>query len=777
MTLRPPPPRPRFALLRIVFGLAVAASSVAAPVSAAEPVARTSSGPASGPVPDPAIEARIAEIVSRMTLEEKVGQMSMGSWTASLDAGEIDRGELGAMANMPDAATTAAWQARARASRLGIPLLFARDVIHGYRTLFPVPLGLAASFDPAVWETAARLTAAEASAQGQNLAFGPMVDVSRDPRWGRVVEGPGEDAFLAGAFAAASVKGLAEGGLGATLKHFAGYGAVRAGRDYAEADVSTPTLHDLYLPPFRAGLDAGAPVVMAAFNALNGVPLVVNRRMLTGLLKQDWGFDGFVVSDWDSIRELMNHGVATDGERAAERAVMAGLDMEMAGHYFRDHLPALVRSGRVPMARIDDAVTRILRVKFRLGLFDPAEQRHDADPAAAEAALARPETRTAARDLARRSIVLLKNDGDILPLARTGRHVAVIGAAARDPSDHMGAWGALAREKEAPVLYDELKRRLVPAGATVTYAEGCDDECTEVDGFARAVEAARRADVVVAVLGEPWFMTAESTSRTKIGLPNHQQALLDRLAATGRPIVLVVFAGRPMVLTAAVAKVRAILYAFSPGTMGGPALADLLLGDANPSARLPITLPRSVGQVPISYDELPTGRPRGLDADDDLWSRYIDEDNAPLYPFGFGLSYTRFGYGDLTLAADHVGPSETIVAEVAVTNRGTRPGREIVQLYVHQREASRSRPVRQLKGIVPVELAPGETKRVRLTVPVADLAFHDDDGASRLEPGVFDLFVGGSSRATLQTTVTVLPPDPASTGVPVSLGEHPAGAL
>lgn len=748
---------PRRRLLAVLTPLAITLAAMLTslpPITRSAPALAAEASTVSGPR-DPAIEAKIADIVSRMTLEEKVGQMSMGSWSATFDESEIDRGLIGAMANMPDAATMAKFQALARAARHGIPLIFARDIIHGYRTLFPVPLGLAASFDERVWETAAELTGREAGAQGVNLAFGPMIDISRDPRWGRVVEGPGEDPFLARGFAAASVRGLAKAGLGATLKHFVGYGAVRAGRDYAEADLSTPLLRDVYLAPFKAGLEAGAPVIMAAFNALNGVPLPANKRMLTDLLKTEWGFDGFVISDWDSVRELLNHGVAGNGAQAAERAVMAGLDMEIAGHFFRDNLPELVRSGRVPMTRIDDAVTRILRTKFRLGLYDPAETRRDPDATQAEAALARPETRAAARDLARRSIVLLKNRDEILPLAKTTKRIAVIGAAARDASDHMGAWGALGLRTDAPVVYEELKRRVGPT-TTLTYAEGCDDECTETGGFNRAVATAEKADLVIAVLGEPWFMTAESTSRTRIGLPNHQQALFDRLARTGKPIVLVVFAGRPMVLTEAASKARAVLYAFSPGTMGGPALVDILMGEANPSARLPMTMPRHLGQVPLAYDDLPTGRPKGLDEDDDLWSRYIDEENTPLYPFGWGLSYSRFAYTDLTLGAPTLGRGDTLVAEASVTNRSDRAGREIVQLYVHQRVATRSRPLRQLKAIAVVDLASRETKRVRLTVPVAELGFHDDDGAYRIEPGTFDVYVGGSSLARLSGAVTLL---------------------
>lgn len=694
---------------------------------------------------DPAIEARVADLLSRMTLEEKVGQMFMESWTPTMDGREIAAGTVGGLTSLPDAATMAKWQKVARASRLGIPLIFGRDVIHGYRTLFPVPLGLAASFDPEVWRRSAELTAAEARSQGMTLAFAPMVDVSRDPRWGRVVEGPGEDPFLARGFADAWVRGLAKGGVAATLKHFVGYGAVRAGRDYAEADLSPATLADVYLPPFRAGVKAGAQVVMAAFGALNGIPGTVNRHMLRDVLERDWGFDGFVISDWDALRELLNHGIAADAAGAAEKAVTAGVDMEIFGRFYKNELPGLVRSGRVPEALVDDAVARILRVKFRLGLFDAA----DPDPRTAGAALARPETRAAARDIARRSIVLLKNDRDLLPLVKPPRRIAVIGEAAEDASDHMGSWGALADQADTALFLDEMRDRLGPRGVKVTYHDACDDDCADTDGIDEAVALARRSDLIVAVLGEPWNMTAEAASRTRIGLPNHEGELLHRLAATGRPVVLVVFAGRPMALTEALPDARAVLYAFSPGTMGGAALVDLLLGEADPSARLPMTMPRSVGQIPITYDELRTGRPGPLAPGDVLWSRYLDEDNAPLFPFGFGLSYTRFAYSDFRLAETRLSPTGEVRAEVSVTNTGKRAGREIVQLYVRQPVASRTLPLRRLKGLATVDLAPGETRRVEIDVPVSDLAFAGDDGRPVLEPGPFEAFVGGSSEATL----------------------------
>lgn len=719
---------------------------LATPAIAAEPVGRAPR--------DPAVEARIADLIGRMSLEEKIGQMYLGGWEKTFDMGEIDRASLAFLSNTDEVATVI--EARERASKVhqGIPPLFSRDLIHGYRTLFPVPLGIAASFDEAVMREAAYRTAREGSAQGLDVNLGPMLDLSRDGRWGRVVEGPGEDVHLASRFAAATVEGLKAGGMAATLKHFVGYGAAEAGRDYNSVDLSESRLRDLYLPPFKAGIDAGAQIVMAAFNTLNGVPGTINPHTLRRILREEWGFDGIVMSDWDAVRELMPHGVVAGPVEAVEKAVMAGIDLDMASTLYPKYLPDLVRSGRVPMARIDEAVGNVLRVKARLGLFDPPEKRRALDPVSAKAALATPETRAAARDVARRSIVLLKNDGDLLPLAKPPKRVAVIGAMAADAGDHMGAWGARGEREDVPLFLDEMKTRLGALGSRVTFAPGCDDACRAPTGFDEAVATAKEADLVVAVLGEPWWMTAESTSRTRLGLPNHQQALLDRLAATGKPIVLVVFAGRPMVLSEAAPQAAAIFYAYSPGTMGGAALVDLVLGAANPSARLPMSLPRAVGQLPMSYDRLPTGRP--WQPHDDLASRYMDEEITPLWPFGFGLSYTRFAFSDPVVEAGQVKLADTVRVTTTVTNTGRRKGRESVQLYVHDVVASRSRPRRELKAFAMVELAPGESRAVTLETPVSALGFHDDAGVWHVEPGRFEVFVGPHSDAEQKTTFEVV---------------------
>jgi beta-glucosidase len=706
------------------------------------------------PAADPAVEAKVADLLARMSLEEKVGQMFLGGWSPTFDDKEIVDGAIGILSNTDKVDDVVKADRRARAVRHGIPLIFSRDIIHGYRTLFPMPLGIAATFDEEAMVIAGLHTAREGSAQGLDLNLGPMLDLSRDARWGRVVEGPGEDPFLARRFAAANVQGLKAGGMAATLKHFVGYGAAESGRDYNAVDLSESRLRDLYLPPFRAGIDAGAQVVMAAFNTLNGVPGTANRHTLVDILRKEWGFDGIVVSDWDAVRELVAHGVAADEREAVEKAVMAGVDVDMASGLYRDHLVELVKAGRVPRTRIDEAVSRVLRVKVRLGLFEPVEKRRSLDPATAAAALARPETREAARDVARRSVVLLRNEGGVLPLEAPPKRVAVIGAMAADAGDHMGAWGALGKQEDVPLLVDQLRTRLAAKGATVTFAPGCDDACRSTEGFDAAVTAAGAADLVIAVLGEPWWMTAESTSRTRLGLPNHQQALLDRLAATGKPIVLVVFAGRPMVLRDVVPKTKAILWAYSPGTMGGVALTDLILGEANPSGRLPMSMPRAVGQVPISYDRLPTGRP--WKPGDALATRYVDEEITPLFPFGFGLSYTTFAFTPPAVVADRLKLGERLAVTTTVTNMGTRAGRESVQLYVHDVLASRSRPRRELKAFAMVDLAPGESRAVTLEVPVADLGFHDDAGVYRVEPGRFEVFVGSDSDTENKTVFDVV---------------------
>lgn len=688
---------------------------------------------------DPAMEARIDALLQKMTLDEKIGQMRQGGWAPDFNLDEARNGVIGSLTNAEDPHAIATIQKAARASRLGIPLLFTHNVIHGFRTLFPVPLGLAATFDPALVEEASLWAGRESAAAGLHWTLGPMVDLTRDPRWGRVVEGLGEDPYLASLMSAAQVNGLAKGGITVSLKHYVGYGAAEAGRDYNSTYIPTAELFDLYLPPFKAGIEAGAQTVMAAFNALNGLPATANPKTLDGILKQDWGFDGFVISDWDSVMELKLHGVAGSDAEAARLAANAGIDVEMAGDMFKTTLKDEIAAGRVPMARVDDAVRRVLRVKFRLGLFD----KPDVDPDKAAAQMVTPEARAAARKIAAESLILLKNDRDLLPL-KPVKTLAVIGAMADEPGDHMGSWGAAGRREDTVTTLQALKAAL--PDTEITYHPGCDDACAKDFDFTGAVQAAMSADVIVAVLGEPWYMTAEGTSRTKLGLPNRQQDLLDRLTAIGKPVVLVVLAGRPMAITEAVEDVPAILYAFSPGTEGGNAIADVLTGKVSPSGKLPMTMPRSTGQIPIYYARLPTGRPATADH---YSSKYIDEAVGPLFPFGYGLSYGHFVYSDLTVETPKLPRAGTVAVTVSVKNDGARRAREAVQLYTHDRVAQVSRPIRELKAIAKVDLAPGETKRVRLEVPAEKIGFHLEDGRYVVEPGAFDVYVGGSSDATL----------------------------
>lgn len=695
--------------------------------------------------PDPAFEARVDALLARMTLAEKIGQLRQGGWSPDFDLQQARTGIIGSLTNADDPHAIAEIQKAARASRLGIPILLTHNTVHGFRTLFPVPIGLAATFDPTLVETASKWAGHEASAVGLHWTLGPMVDVSRDPRWGRVVEGPGEDPYLASLMSAAQVRGFLRGGIMASLKHYVGYGAAEAGRDYNSTEISVPTLHDLYLPPFKAGVDAGAQSVMAAFNALNGTPATANKHTLTDILKTDWGFDGFVISDWDSVLELINHGHAADAADAARKAILSGLDVEMAGDMFKSSLAGEVAAGRVPLANVDEAVRRVLRVKFRMGLFD----KPDPDPKAAAAELLTSGALAAARQAAIESFVLLKNDGDLLPIRPKVRRIAVVGGIADTPSDHMGSWGANGQQDDVVTTLSALKRRFEPSGVSVSYAAGCDGACKTTEGFAAATTVARNADLIVAVLGEPWYMTAEGTSRTRLGLPGRQQELLEALVATGKPVALVVFGGRPMTIGWAAEHVLSILYAWSPGTAGGLAMADVLSGDVSPSGKLPMTMPRAVGQIPIYYNHLPTGRPA---TDDHYSSKYIDEEVSPLYPFGYGLSYGRFSYANLAIDRRKVKRGETMEVSVDVTNNGPREGREAVQLYVHDLVGTKSRPIRELKAIDKITIAPGQTRRVSLRVPVDTLGFHLDDGRYVVETGAFRIYVGGSSRADLSAS-------------------------
>jgi beta-glucosidase len=707
------------------------------------------------------LEKRVDALLAKMTVEEKVGQLHqlarLADPTGPSPSGRDEpspsaqalEGRLGSMLNVVDPKEAAALQAVARQSRLGIPLIFGYDVIHGFRTIFPVPLAEASSWDPGLAERAAEVAAREAASVGVHWTFAPMVDIARDPRWGRIVEGAGEDPHLGAAFAAARVRGFRKGGLAACAKHYVGYGAALAGRDYAETDISEPTLRDVYLPPFKAALDAGAETFMSAFNALNGVPATANRHTLTDILKGEWRFDGFVVSDWNSIGELIPHGVAKDRAEAARAALLAGVDMDMEGRCYSSSLARLVSDRTVPVSALDEAVRRVLRVKLRLGIFD----RPVPDPSVSAKVLLAEDHRRLAREAARESIVLLKNDNGVLPFSGAVRTLAVVGPLADDGENQIGPWSAQGKGPEAVTILAGLKAR-AGDNVRVLHAKGCDIAGAGAENIAEAVAAARQADVVVAVLGEAQVMAGEAASRTRLNLPGEQQRLLEALVATEKPVVLVLVNGRPLDLTWASAYVPAIALAWFPGTMGGPAVADVLFGDVSPSGKLPVTFPRHLGQVPIFHSRRPTGRP----ASQDRWtSRYVDEQVDPLYRFGHGLSYTRFAYSGLTVQPPAVSASGSVTVTIKVKNVGSREGKEVVQLYVRDPVASRSRPQRELKGFQKVSLAAGEEKPVTFTLPASTLGFHDDSGRYVVEPGEFEVFVGGSSAADLAARFEVKP--------------------
>lgn len=714
----------------------------------------------------PDAEKRVEELLARMTLEEKLGQMSQGSAFSVPLSNEIKdqirKGRWGSFLNAggPDGRVEAQ-RIALKESRLGVPILFGRDVIHGYKTVFPIPLGQSASWDPELIEAAARVAAREASAEGYHWTFAPMIDITRDPRWGRVAETLGEDPYLTSVLGAAMVRGFqgerldAAGSLAACAKHYVGYGAAEAGRDYNSTWIPENRLREVYLPPFHAARQAGVATFMSAFNALNGVPASANPFTLRQVLREEWKYDGMVVSDWTSIEELIAHGVARDGADAARQAALAGVDMEMVSTNYFDRLPALVKSGQVPMSVIDQAVRNILRLKFRLGLFDKAPEAAGIDPAAESLALA--------RRAAVKSVALLKNDG-VLPLAKNAGRVAVIGPLADAPEDQMGTWTLDGRVKDVETPLAALRKAL--GEQRVAYAPGLKNSRDESrEGFAAAVEAARGADVALLFLGEERSLSGEARSRAFLDLPGAQEALVEELAKTGKPMAAVILAGRPLTFHAVAARVNAVMYAWHPGTMGGPAICDLLLGDASPSGKLTITFPRTVGQVPIYYARLNTGRPappgeRGVPMGSplepkDYTSKYIDVDLTPEYPFGFGLSYTTFEYSNLRVSQPRLPLGGKLSVSAEIANTGQRDGEEIVQLYVRDVVASVARPLRELKGFQRVRLRAGEKRTVTFQLTTGDLAFYNAANRLATEPGRFQVWIAPDSTRGVQGEFTV----------------------
>ncbi len=716
----------------------------------------------------PAMDRFVTDLMSKMTLEEKVGQLNLltSNWDTTGPVlreryrDDIKRGDVGAIFNAHTAAFTRELQELAvEETRLGIPLLFGYDVIHGYKTIFPIPLGEAASWDLEAIEKSARVAAVEAAAAGLHWTFAPMVDIARDPRWGRISEGAGEDVFLGTQIAKARVLGFqgddlrAVDTLLACVKHYAAYGAAQAGRDYHTTDMSERELWDTYLPPFRAAVESGVATVMTAFNDLNGVPATASDLLVRDILKTRWGFEGFVVSDYTSVNELVPHGFAVDEREAALLAFNAGVDMDMQGASFLRYLPQLVQEGEVSAQAIDRSVRRILEMKYRLGLFD--DPYRYSDEAREQEAIYKPEHLEAARHIARKSIVLLKNEDALLPLDDEDLSLAVIGPLADSEADMIGSWTAAGERRDKPVTLLEGIRARVGDDVSIHYARGAsylfDD--TGRTGFSAAIAAAARADVIIAAMGERWDMTGEAASRTSLQLPGMQQELLKALRGLGKPIVLVLMNGRPLAIEWENDHVDAILETWFAGTEGGNAIADVLFGDYNPSGKLPVTFPRNAGQVPIYYNMKNTGRPYDDEDEEQKYrSRYLDAPNSPLYPFGYGLSYTQFEYSDLSLDQAEMAAGDAVTVSVQVTNSGDYDGEEVVQLYTRDLVGSVTRPVKELKGFRKIFLKEGESKTVEFELQPADLAFHRRDMSYGAEAGEFQVFVGGNSVDVLEGT-------------------------
>ncbi len=711
-------------------------------------------------------EKFIDSLLAVMTLEEKAGQLTQfsaervstptGEALSPAQADLIRKGRLGSLLNLLGAEPTRSAQKIAvEESRLKIPLIFGYDVIHGYRTIFPIPLAEASSWDPAAVELSTRVAATEAAASGIHWTFAPMVDIARDPRWGRIAEGSGEDPYLGSVMAAARVRGFQGDGPGtpttvvACAKHFAAYGGAEGGRDYNTVDISERTLRETYLPPFEAAVRAGAGTLMSSFNEIGGVPSTANRFLLTDILRGEWKFDGFVVSDWNSVGELLPHGVADTPADAALRGIVAGTDMDMEGRCYQE-IPRLVNNGKLSMAVVDEAVRRILRIKARAGLFDDPYRYCNA--AREKAAILAPAHRSSAREVARKSIVLLRNERSVLPLAKNLGSIAVIGALADSGESCLGPWAGAGRGADAVTILAGIKAA-VPPQTKVVYEKGCEVRGTSTAGFAAALDAARTANAVVLVLGESANMSGEARSRSSIELPGVQQQLLEAVQALGKPMVLVLMNGRPLAIPWAAERVDAILETWFLGVEMGNAVADVLFGDVTPGGKLPVSVPRATGQIPIHYNHKQTGRPS---LDSVLWtSKYIDLPTTPLYPFGYGLSYTNFAYSNLRVSSTTFSANDTLMVSVTVKNAGARQGDEVAQMYIQDVVASITRPVKELRGFRRVTLGAGESTTVTFPLTRDALAFYGPEMKKIVEPGLFKVFVGGNSVQTLTGEFTV----------------------
>lgn len=704
-------------------------------------------------------DRRIASLLKLMTLDEKIGQLNQLSGNLATgpvadggpDLFRIAReGKAGSFLNIKSVEHTKALQEAVMQSRMKIPLLFGLDVIHGYKTTFPIPLAEAASWDLEAVELSARIAAVEASASGVHWTFAPMVDITRDPRWGRVMEGAGEDPCLGGKVARARVKGFQGKGLGATdavmacAKHFAAYGAAVGGREYDSADMSLRMLWETYLPPFKAALDAGVSTFMNSFNDINGIPATGSRYLQRDILKGQWAFEGFVVSDWASIKEMVNHGYASNSSDAAQKAITAGNDMDMAGECYLENLSELGKKKKVSASMIDEAVERVLRKKFEMGLFE--DPFRFCDSKREQETLSNPEHREAARQMAEKCIVLLKNEKDILPLNKSLK-IALIGPLSKSKKDMLGAWSIDWPENSDTVtLYEALEKRVTDR-SMLMYAQGCCISDDTSEGFIEAIDVANQADVIIVSIGEKSDMSGEARSRSDIHLPGVQEDMVMALCATGKPVVVLIHAGRPLIFNRIADKVPAILYTWWLGSEAGNAIANVLFGDYNPSGKLPMTFPRSEGQIPVYYNHFNTGRPipEGHTEETEYTTGYIDISNSPKFPFGYGLSYTSFAYENLKLSATSMKENQKIQVSFDLKNTGSRTGEEIVQLYIRDRVASVVRPVKELKDFKKIKLKPGKCKCVEFTIDKEMLSFYNDKLQWVAEPGSFDIMIGASS--------------------------------
>jgi beta-glucosidase len=723
------------------------------------------------------IETRLEALLAKMTLDEKIGQLnqvpgdiSTGTDVAKDDLlSQIRTAKIGSVLSHTNFQNKITMQRVAvNETRLGIPLVFGFDVIHGYKTIFPIPLAQAATWDMGLIERIERIAAEEAAADGQNWTFAPMVDVSRDPRWGRVMEGAGEDTYLGSRVAEARVRGIqgndlaAKNTLAACVKHFAGYGFGEGGRDYNTVDMSDQRLRETVLPPFEAAAKAGAASFMNAFNTLNGLPASMDKNLITNILRGEWAWRGLVVSDWNSFGETIIHGAAEDDTDASAKCLAAGSDMDMAGGTFQRGLKKALESGRVTQSQIDEAVRRVLRFKFQLGLFD--DPFRYLDPKHREATLEKPEYRQTAREAAAKSMVLLKNDGGLLPLTNAGpfKKIALIGplANSRGNKDYMSFWtlGLGFRDYDSTKVVtpaQALKPALEAMGFEVTLTEIClDAACTEKD-ISAALQASRAADLSIVCVGETGYNCGESRSVADIGLPKGQETIARIVARGNKPTVMVLFNSRPMVFDWASTNVPAILVAWQPGFEAGNALADIVTGKVNPSGKLPVTFPRAVGQIPLYYNHLNTGRPQ--ERQGQLWtSGYLDQSAQPAYPFGYGLSYTTFSYSDIKLNKTQLKVGETVEVSVTVTNTGDQAGEEVVQLYTRDLAADIARPVRELKGFEKIKLNKGESRTITFRLAENDLAYWNNAVKWKADPGKFKVFVGGNSRDTKEAEFELL---------------------